>query len=292
MTTPRSSGAAAAILDGSTALDGREPMSRALSPYLAVLSARFRTLLQYRAAAAAGFGTQLFWGLIRVMIFSGFFASTSRRQPMTYEQTLTYIWLGQAMFALLPLQPDADVRALIRSGAVAYELARPVDLYGLWYARALAARTAPTLLRAIPMLVVAVLWLGMKTPPSWGAAAGWLLATCGAALLAAAFSTLITVSLLWTVSGEGASRLAPVLAYACSGILLPLQFFPRGVQAIVNALPFRDTMDVPFRIYLGTIPAAQAPAWLAHQAAWIAALVILGRAALARGMSRVVVQGG
>ncbi|MFT5370083.1 MAG: hypothetical protein ACI8V2_005062, partial [Candidatus Latescibacterota bacterium] len=29
-------------------------------PYLAVLSARVRTLLQYRAAALAGFGTQFF----------------------------------------------------------------------------------------------------------------------------------------------------------------------------------------------------------------------------------------
>lgn len=43
-----------------------------MTPYLAILSARFRTLLQYRAAAAAGFGTQLFWGLIRMMIFEAF----------------------------------------------------------------------------------------------------------------------------------------------------------------------------------------------------------------------------
>ena len=36
-----------------------------MRPYWAVLSARFRMLLQYRAAALAGLGTQVFWGLIR-----------------------------------------------------------------------------------------------------------------------------------------------------------------------------------------------------------------------------------
>ena len=36
----------------------------ALQPYRAVVSARFRTLLQYRAAALAGLWTQVFWGLV------------------------------------------------------------------------------------------------------------------------------------------------------------------------------------------------------------------------------------
>ncbi len=51
--------------------------------YCAILSARFRMLLQYRAAAFAGFVTQLFWGLIRVMIFSAFYRSSNAPQPMT-----------------------------------------------------------------------------------------------------------------------------------------------------------------------------------------------------------------
>ena len=116
-----------------------------LRPYQAIVSARFRTLLQYRAAALAGFATQLFWGLIRVMIFEAFFRSTSTQQPMDLADVVTYIWLGQAFFVLLPWNVDRDIQALIRSGAVSYELLRPLDLYTLWFSRALAWRTAPTL---------------------------------------------------------------------------------------------------------------------------------------------------
>ena len=46
--------------------------------YLSIFSAKFRTLLQYRAAALAGCGTQLFWGVIRMMIFEGFYRSSSQ----------------------------------------------------------------------------------------------------------------------------------------------------------------------------------------------------------------------
>lgn len=55
--------------------------------YWATLSARFRTLLQYRAAALAGMGTQLFWGLVRVMIFEAFFRSTIAEQPMSADDS-------------------------------------------------------------------------------------------------------------------------------------------------------------------------------------------------------------
>ena len=52
------------------------------APYLALLSARYRMLLQYRAAAMAGAATQLFWGFIRIMILLAFYRSSSAEPPM------------------------------------------------------------------------------------------------------------------------------------------------------------------------------------------------------------------
>jgi ABC-2 type transport system permease protein len=260
--------------------------------YGAVLGARFRTLLQYRAAAVAGFGTQLFWGLIRVMIFEAFYRSSTAPQPMAFPEVVTYLWLGQAFFALLPWAVDADVRAMIRTGTVAYELVRPLDLYALWYSRALAARLAPTLLRAVPMFVVAGLFFGMEPPPSLLSGAAWIVTGAGALLLSSAFSTLMTISLLWTVSGEGVSRLAPSLVLLFSGMLLPLPLFPDWAQSLLNFLPFRGLVDAPFRVYLGHIPPERLPFVFLHQAAWTVALVALGRFLLLRGTRRLVVQGG
>jgi ABC-2 type transport system permease protein len=151
---------------------------------------------------------------------------------------------------------------------------------------------APTLLRAVPQFILAGLFFGLGAPASWASGIMWLLTTLGALLLSAAFTTLFTISLLWTISGEGVTRLVPGLAYLFSGVVIPLPFFPDWAQPLLNALPFRGLMDVPFRVYVGHIPPAQVGALLAHQAAWIGALVLFGRWLLARGARRLVVQGG
>jgi ABC-2 type transport system permease protein len=263
-----------------------------MSAYLSVFRARFSMLLQYRAAALAGFGTQLFWGLIRVMIFDAFYRSTTAVQPMTYEQTVTYLWLIQAMLMLLTWRVDADIQAMIRDGTLAYELVRPADLYWLWFARSVAARTAPLLLRAIPMFVVAGLFLGLQAPASPAAAGAWLFSVGGAILLGSAITSLMAISLLWTIAGDGISRLVATLTMLFSGSLIPLPFFPEWAQGILNALPFRGLMDIPFRLYMGHLPAGEIVSLLAHQLGWTVALVLLGRWVLGRGLRRMVIQGG
>src|SRR5262245_2112397 len=180
-----------------------------MKAYLAILSSRFRTLLQYRAAALAGVGTQLFFGLVRMMIYDGFYRSSIGSQPMTREQAITYIWLGQGLLLLAMLDVDKDVAAMIRTGNIAYEMIRPIDLYALWFSRAVSGRAAPLLMRAIPIFVIAGLFLGLQAPASFVAGTTFVMSLIGALLLAASLVALLTISMLWTISGEGISRLAP-----------------------------------------------------------------------------------
>lgn len=263
-----------------------------MNSYLAVLKARFRLLLQYRAAALAGLGTQIFWGLMRVMIFTAFYHSTTATPPISLVDTVTYLWLIQALLLLLPWRLDADIQGMIRDGTVAYELVRPIDLYGLWYARSLAGRAAPILLRCVPMFVVAGLFFGLQAPASLAAALAWALGVVGALLLSAALATLMSISLFWTLSGEGISRMLATLAMVFSGAIVPLPLFPDWAQTILAWLPFRGLMDTPFRLYIGHIAPHEALLALGHQLAWTVILVLIGRWALARGLRRVVVQGG
>ena len=263
-----------------------------MTGYWAVASARFRELLQYRAAAVAGMGTQLFWGLIRVMIFEAFYRSSDATQPMEIGEVTTYVWLGQAFLALLPWNLDLNLRNQIRTGGVGYELIRPVDLYAYWFSRSLAWRAAPTLLRAPPLIVFALVVMGMDTPPSWASAGAFAVSMVGAVLLTAAISTLFNITILWTLSADGMLGLAPAVVTILSGMIVPIPLYPEWAQAVLNFLPFRGLVDVPYRLYLGHIPPGELPALLAHQLAWTAAIILLGRWVLSRGLRQVVIQGG
>ncbi len=263
-----------------------------MSAYWAIVSARFRALLQYRAAAVAGLTTQVFWGLIRVMIFAAFYKSVTSQQPMTYEQVVVYIWLGQAVIRLQPWDVDTEVWSMIQLGAVVYELLKPMDLYALWFSRAVAQRTAPTILRAVPMFVIAGLFFGLKPPPSLASGLAFAVAIVGMLLLSCSITVLATMSMLWTVSGEGIRRLLPSAVILFSGMIIPLPLFPEWAQSALNLLPFRGLGDAPFRLYMGHIPPGGVVWVVAHQLVWTAAFVIAGRLLLARGVRRLVAQGG
>ena len=137
------------------------------------------------------------WGFIRVMIFAAFFRSTTAAQPMSEAEVVTYIWLSQALLGVLPFRQDGDVAALVRTGNVAYEFLRPVDLFGLWFARGVALRTAPTLLRSVPLVVLAGAFWGMGLPDGVPAAGLFTLSLGLALLLGAALTTLMSITLLY-----------------------------------------------------------------------------------------------
>ena len=99
----------------------------ALRPYGAMFAANFQQMLQYRAAAVAGFATQCWWGALKIMILAAFYAGHAGSAPMPLSHAIDYIWLGQALLALLPWGGDPEVAGAVRTGAVGYERLRPAD---------------------------------------------------------------------------------------------------------------------------------------------------------------------
>ncbi|NJP12404.1 MAG: ABC transporter permease [Leptolyngbyaceae cyanobacterium RU_5_1] len=272
-----------------------------MNAYRSLFIARFALLLQYRAAALAGIATQLFWGLMKVMVLKAFFSHTTAAQPMTFQEAAGYVWLGQAfILAIVPWSGDREIQSLIRSGAIGYDLLRPIDLYNFWFTRALAMRTAPLVLRAVPILGVTMLLLPLvglaewflAFPASFAALAAFLLAFIGAILLSAALTMLLTVSMMWTLSGEGVNSLFPTLIIMFSGMIVPLPLFPEWIKPLLNALPFAGLLDQPLRLFTGNLPPSAVLTVLLHQGFWIVVIVLLGRFLVSQGVNKLVIQGG
>jgi ABC-2 type transport system permease protein len=270
------------------------------APYLHIATTRFRALLQYRGAALGGLFTQTFFGLVRIMVLSAFYAASAATPPLPLSSVVAYVWLGQAVFLLFPWRLDPDIAEPIRSGNIAYELCRPLDLHTVWLARALAMRTAPVLLRLVPMAIVATLVLpalglaAWALPPPAGAAALalWLAAFAGAVLVSAALTALVHVGLLWTVGGDGVVVLVGTAAVLLGGLIVPLPLFPDWAQPWLLALPFAGILDLPARVYTGALAGTDAAWVLVHQAVWSALLIAAGRLLLARRIRHLAVQGG
>jgi ABC-2 type transport system permease protein len=263
-----------------------------MNGYLAILKIRTKALLQYRAAALAAICTQLFWAIVLVMLYQAFYGETATQEPISLNQTITFIWLGQALLQLLPWSIDKEVEAQVRNGNVAYELIRPVHLYGLWFARSFALRAIPTLMRCLPIFVIGGWLLGLAAPISLEAGLAFCCSIVFALLLSSAITTVVLISFFWTVSGEGVQRLLPHVTVLFSGMVVPLPLFPTWMQPFLNFQPFRGVMDIPCRLYTGVIPAAEALYYFGFQLAWAAVFILLGKWLMNRAMHRFVIQGG
>jgi ABC-2 type transport system permease protein len=273
---------------------------RGLAPYAAIFDSCAREELQYRAAAVAGLFTQVVFGFLFLMVLLAFYDASDVVSPLSTAETVAYVWLGQALFAMLPWTVDPRAREAIRTGDVVQELLRPVDTYSVWYARALAWRVIRTALRFVPMVTIAMVGLpllgldryAMPTPSSTAALGLAVVAITLGALLSTALTLLIQVIMLWTVSPDGVLRIVPALTAFFSGGLVPLPLLPEWMQAFLAIQPLRGVLDTPSRIYSGQLVGVQMWTALGWSVLWIAVIVALGRVGIRRGMRRMAVAGG
>jgi ABC-2 type transport system permease protein len=276
-------------------------VNAALRPYAAAFAARFQLMLQYRAAALAGFATQCWWGATKVMIYAAFYgAAVASDAPLSLSQTITYTWLAQGLLALSPWSADPEIGLAARSGAVGYDRLRPIDTYGWWYARAAAwliARAAPRLGLMLLFAAVALPLAGLgewscRPPASAAAAALFAVSLALGVALSASVLVLLNIVAVVTLDDRGVNALIAALIVAFSGNLVPIALYPDALQPFLLLQPFAGLLDIPLRIYTGALVGTNALTGLGVQAFWALALMLVGRRALARTMTRLQMQGG
>jgi ABC-2 type transport system permease protein len=69
-----------------------------MRPYLSILAMRFKTSIQYRSAAVAGYVTQMFFGIVMVSVLGAFYASGRNGTAVPLQSFVNYIWPLQAFW--------------------------------------------------------------------------------------------------------------------------------------------------------------------------------------------------
>lgn len=261
--------------------------------YGALFMARAKTLFQYRMAAAAGLVTQWVFGFIMISVLMAFYDTELRTQPMTMQQTITYTWIGQALLGLLPWNADNEMLESIRMGTVAYDLARPINLYSYWFARVFALRLVPTALRFFPMMLIATFLPSpyMLIWPDAVTVLAFLLVTAGSLMLSCSITVILQTTMLWIVRGEGILRIFPNIVTIFSGMVIPLPLFPDWMQTFLRFQPFSG-LSFPLMMFSGSIRPSETWNALLLQGFWAVCFIAFGRFSMWRGLRRLTIAGG
>ncbi len=267
-----------------------------MKKYFSFFRLRFAMSLQYRMAAFAGLVTQFVWGGMLILAFAAFYRSDPNAFPMSFQATATYVWLQQSFMMLFnPWGFEGEILESIQTGAVGYELCRPLSVYNMWYARTVANRTASAFLRCWPVLIVSALLpapYGLMAPHSVSAVLWAVFSAVLGTLVSAALCMLVYLSTFYTVNSYGVRTVAAALTDFLQGSVIPLPFLPDGIRSVVELLPFAATLNAPLRIYSGDISGAYLYRTVALQVFWLVVLVALGKVVERNAMKKTLVLGG
>lgn len=265
-----------------------------MKTYFSFFKIRFNCGLQYRSAAIAGIITQFMWGLMQILLYRAFYIASPENFPMGLSQISSYFWLQQAFMNLfMTWFTDNDILEAITSGGVAYELIRPLDVYNMWYVKSMSSRLSKTVLRCIPILIIASF---IPAPYGLTFDTGVLFMFAVSMILGfgvvVSFSMLIYISTFFTLSPIGVRMVALSLMEFLSGGIIPLPFLPDSIRKVVELLPFASMQNMPYRIYNRNITGIDAVYGVMLQLFWLAVMVSTGRFLMKKALKRAVVQGG
>lgn len=268
-----------------------------MKAYLNYFKLMIITHLQYRSAAIAGVMTQIFFGFVYILVYMAFYESnTAVSTPINWAELSTYIWLGQAFFALTyPMSIDHELLNTIKNGNVAYELIRPQNLFFKYYFKTIAKKVSHVSLR-FPAIII----LGFLLPASYGLSLPYsflnfvifLGALFLSLLLCSAYTIVAHLLSFYSIDGRGVTTFFGVLADIFMGGVVPLPFFPKVLKMIAYALPFRYIVDFPFRVYSNNITAAEGIKLLGLSSVWVVVFILIGYFLSRNIAKKVVILGG
>nr|WP_239579552.1 ABC-2 family transporter protein [Microlunatus panaciterrae] len=244
-------------------------------------------------AIAAGIFTNTIFGFIRAgVLFAAIAAAGGSINGYDPQQASTYVWLGQALLAPVAMYGWTEVSDRVRTGQIAIDLARPVDLQLSYWARDLgrAAFALPT--RGLPPLLLGALIIGIALPPSWTAYPLGLVSL----VLGISISFLCRYGMnlisFWTLDIQGYLNAYVLVLGLLSGFYVPVHIFPDWLRQAAYASPFPSMFQAPIDVLSGRASGVEAFPVLGVQLLWLVLLVVLTRLMLWRAAKRLVVQGG
>ncbi|MEN3272805.1 MAG: viologen exporter family transport system permease protein [Actinomycetota bacterium] len=254
-----------------------------------VARASIRRYSTYRIATVGAIVESSIASMIRAFVLLAAVHVIGTVRGLHAIDAATYAFLAGAIDTSLQTMWPTDIDDRIKTGEVIVDLQRPVDFQLWWFAHEAGRSVFMTLTRGIPSFLFGVVVLGIVVPHDLGATALFALSLALAFVVAFATRFILSLSGFWLLDTRGTNYLVGAIITFTSGSLLPLAFYPERVANVMRVLPFVALIQTPFEVFTSSRPAVPA---LASQAAWAIALLLLGRAVLARAMRKVVIQGG
>ncbi|MDF0529597.1 ABC-2 family transporter protein [Tsukamurella sp. 8F] len=267
---------------------------RRLLPYWRLTAAGFARQSTYLLAAAAGLTTNTVFAFLKMgILLATLRAAGGSAGGYTPELMVSYIFLSQGLLAAVgAFGGDGELAERVRTGDVAVDFLRPVDVQLANLADSVGGAVYSLIPRALPVVAVGsatgmMAWASEPIAYPLGAASLLASIVLGRSLLYC-----VAVLGFWLVEVRGIQLFYTVVSTFLMGMFVPIGMFPGWLQALSTWTPLGWILLPPCDILSGRVQVSDGVSTVGIQIAWVTATLVLGTVLTRAGRHRLEVQGG
>ena len=264
---------------------------------LAVLDPYFQFALKAMAREAT-YRFEVFTSIgslaVRVYLFRvlwiALYAHNAAPDGIPLHSIITYSVVALLMGLILDIDQTSLLHDKLHDGSIVVDFMKPISVPLYLFADG----TGEVLFHAaliVPSLALALLIVHVDVPSAavFGAfAVSFVLGYFVGFFL----NFILNCVAFWTLEISAVQLIMTWVTDLLGGQIVPLVFFPAGMQQAISALPFAAMFSTPLLIYIGKITPQHYAQVMGIQVLWIAVLAIIATVIWRAGARRVVVQGG
>lgn len=272
-------------------------MRKKLRIYMPFAANELKRQLAYKGAFYLFIFISLFGSFISYFLWMAIYGSSENQilGGLTKNEMVVYVFMVYVTSSLVTISISDWVSDDVVKGTVAMNLIKPMDYRASLISRALGDVVYrflfPGVFIWIGLEVYKVSVLGMPLT-DWKHILLYIISCIMSFLIYVLFDFCFGMIAFFTTYIFGMLMAKEALLSFLTGQLIPLAFFPAGVQKVFDFLPFSSMVYTPVMIYLGKYQGNELLFVLVRQFAWVVILYVLGNIIWKRVTKRLVVLGG
>lgn len=262
--------------------------------YGAIVGNQVQSALAYRGHFLFSLSGTVVYLIVAYFLWKAVYASSGGDTigGVTFERAYLYVGISMSLAAIIQTAADWSLNNLVTSGDIFRYLCRPQDFMGQLLAESVGDGLVNCIVVGVPALVLSFVLSGAGLPDLANVLL-FLPAVAIAFFLNFLIDFVTGLSVFALQSSRGITNAKDTAILVLSGALVPLPFYPEGIRAVLEWLPFQGLYNAPARILAdGAAGLADALPFFARQAAWAVLFFVLARVLFLAGQRKLVVNGG
>jgi ABC-2 type transport system permease protein len=263
-----------------------------LNAYLYKAKMKMLVSISYKFEVFATIITRFVLMMTSIFLWQCVYKGRSTIDGLAQNQMITYSILSICLAAFFRCGVQDTISRGVRNGNIAIDFLRPYQLLGAFFAEDIGEIIISVFNRALPLLLLGWLFFGLDAPVGGLPFLLFLSSAVLGLLILWFLSALIGMFSFWTMELGNMGVVKDTIVSILSGSMIPIWFFPEGVQKVLAYLPFQYTYQTPLGLYIGKITVAEGFRQMLIQLVWIVILGSLTILAWNHAKRNVMIQGG